>query len=113
MQGDAWQRVHLGSLGLLRHLHCCTAQRGCCAHAQAARRRSLPWLHAQVCGEGHEVEGDAVVPLGSALLEGSEHVVLDGVLHSMSRVRTFDAPSQDLWYGSDPVVDSWLHHLVK
>jgi hypothetical protein len=27
------------------------------------------------------VEGDAVVPLRSALLEGAEHVVLDGVFH--------------------------------
>ena len=35
----------------------------------------------QVCGEGHEVEGDAVVPLCSALLDGAEHVVLDGVFH--------------------------------
>ena len=35
----------------------------------------------QVCGEGHETEGDAVVPLRSALLEGADHVMLDGVFH--------------------------------
>ncbi|PRW60544.1 alpha beta-hydrolase isoform B [Chlorella sorokiniana] len=39
----------------------------------------------QVCGEGHRIVGDAVVPLGSALLDGAQHVVLDGVFHSMSR----------------------------
>lgn len=51
----------------------------------------------QVCGEGDGLEGDAVVPLCSALLAGAEHVVLDGVLHSMSRIRTFDEPSDDEW----------------
>ncbi|GAB4822294.1 hypothetical protein N2152v2_009340 [Parachlorella kessleri] len=66
----------------------------------------------KVCGEGHGVEGDAVVPLKSALLEGSEHVVLDHVLHSMSRIRTFGEKAETEWYGSDSVVDSWLHHLV-
>jgi len=35
----------------------------------------------QVCGEGDGVEGDAVVPLSSALLDGAEHVVLEGVFH--------------------------------
>ncbi|KAL4434662.1 hypothetical protein ABPG77_002785 [Micractinium sp. CCAP 211/92] len=67
----------------------------------------------QVCGQGHETLGDAVVPLGSALLEGSDHVVLDGVFHSMSRVRTFNEPAAVPWYGSEQVLDAWLHHLVK
>lgn len=35
----------------------------------------------QVCGEGHGVEGDAVVPVTSALLDGAEAVVVDGVFH--------------------------------
>lgn len=48
----------------------------------------------------------------SALLDGADHVVLDGVLHSMSRIRTFDERSDDEWYGSDSVVDAWLHHLA-
>ena len=47
----------------------------------------------QVCGRGDGVEGDAVVPLASALLEGSEHVVVPGAYHSMSRVQTFSEPS--------------------
>jgi hypothetical protein len=65
-----------------------------------------------VCGDGHEVMGDGVVPVQSAVLEGSEAVVLDGVMHSMSRLGTFNEASQAQWYGSDAVVDAWLHQLV-
>ena len=53
-----------------------------------------------------------MVPLKSALLEGSEHVVLDNVLHSMSRIRTFEEKAEAEWYGSESVIDTWLHHLV-
>lgn len=67
----------------------------------------------QVCGEGDGTVGDAVVPLSSALLAGAEQVVLDGVFHSMSRVRTFNEPTDVPWYGSEQVVDAWLHHLAK
>ena len=73
--------------------------------------RPLP-LPLQVCGEGDGLEGDAVVPLRAALLAGSRQVVLDGVLHSMSRIRTFDEPSDEEWYGSEGVLDSWLGHLA-
>jgi pimeloyl-ACP methyl ester carboxylesterase len=83
---------------------------------RGASSRTLPGYshsaYSQVCGEGHGVEGDAVVPLGSALLAGAEHVVIDGVLHSMSRVGTFEEPSGERWYGSDDVVDLWLRQLV-
>jgi hypothetical protein len=80
----------------------------------AGTRRTGAWLPAapQVCGDGNGVEGDAVVPLCSALLDGAEHIVLDGVLHSMSRIRTFDEKSNEEWYGSETVVDTWLHHLL-
>lgn len=47
----------------------------------------------QVCGDGEGIEGDCVVPLGSALLPGARHVILDGVYHSMSRIGTFDEES--------------------
>ena len=30
----------------------------------------------------------------------------------MSRVRTFSEPADVPWYGSEEVVDAWLHHLV-
>ncbi|PSC68432.1 GPI inositol-deacylase PGAP1-like [Micractinium conductrix] len=82
-----------------------------------ADRRTLSGYAAgsyqQVCGEGHETEGDAVVPLRSALLEGADHVMLDGVFHSMSRVRTFNEPSGLPWYGDERVLDAWLHTLVR
>eukprot|EP00887_Chlorella_sp_A99_P001212 scaffold14.g1212.t1 len=90
-----------------------------------ADRRSLPGYAAGsyeevglramllVCGDGHGVEGDAVVPLSSALLEGAQHVVLDGVYHSMSKIRTFNEPSGNIWYGSEEVLDAWLARLVS
>lgn len=58
-----------------------------CAHSTGAAQAACAEPHplarpcAQVCGEGDGIEGDAVVPLRSALLEGAEHVVLDGVFH--------------------------------
>lgn len=77
-----------------------------------ADRKTLPGYscgsYKQVAGAGHDVVGDAVVPMRSALLAGAQGVVLDGVLHSMSRVRTFEEPSGAAWYGSDDVVDLWL-----
>lgn len=32
---------------------------------------------------------------------------------SMSRVRTFNEPATVPWYGSEHVLDAWLHCLVK
>jgi hypothetical protein len=55
--------------------------------------RTAP-IRVQVCGEGGGVEGDAVVPLRSALLPGgARRIVLRGVYHSMSRIGTFDEDS--------------------
>lgn len=67
----------------------------------------------EVCGEGHGVQGDAVVPVDSALLEGADHVILDGVLHSMSKVGDFEQKGDFPWYGSDVVLDSWLKYLIE
>lgn len=53
----------------------------CVTHSPEGSCSVLGACAPQVCGEGHGVEGDAVVPLQSALLEGAEHVVLDGVFH--------------------------------
>jgi len=71
-------------------------------------------LMEQVCGEGLGVEGDGVVPLCSAHLEGAVQLTLDGVMHSMSRIGTFDdaAPDHLHWYGSGRVVDAWLGAIV-
>lgn len=93
----------------------CVAGRAVRGNKEADRRTLSGYSHGsyeQVCGEGHEVEGDAVVPLCSALLDGAEHVVLDGVFHSMSRIRTFNEPADVPWYGSEAVLDAWLHHLA-
>ena len=84
-----------------------------------ADRRSLPGYsygaYKQVIGRGHDVDGDAVVPLESALLDGAEHVVFDDVMHSMSKVRTFDEPAGEgvAWYGSEEVLDHWLRPIVE
>lgn len=31
---------------------------------------------------------------------------------SMSRIRTFNEPADVPWYGSEAVLDAWLHHLA-
>ena len=46
----------------------------------------------QVCGEGQDVIGDAVVPLRSMFLDGAENIELPGVFHSMSKIGTYDSP---------------------
>jgi pimeloyl-ACP methyl ester carboxylesterase len=67
----------------------------------------------EVCGQGQGVDGDAIVPLCSALLDGAnEQVVLPGVVHSMSRIGNFEEAGEWPWYGDDEVVDSWLKYLV-
>ncbi|MEW5308207.1 MAG: hypothetical protein WDW38_000183 [Sanguina aurantia] len=66
----------------------------------------------QVCGDGEGIEGDCVVPLNSALLDGANQILLDGVYHSMSKIGTFEESSSVVWYGSDDVIDHWLHVLL-
>jgi pimeloyl-ACP methyl ester carboxylesterase len=81
-----------------------------------AGRQTLPGYsfgsYRQVLGRGQNVEGDAVVPLKSALLKGARHVILDDVLHSMSKLGTFEEESSLKWYGSASVVDQWLEPLL-
>eukprot|EP00466_Bigelowiella_natans_P001391 jgi/Bigna1/77650/fgenesh1_pg.49_\ len=48
-------------------------------------------------------QGDGVTDLKSSLLEGSEHVVLPGCMHS---------PSSSSWYGSEPFFDAWAEFLL-
>lgn len=45
------------------------------------------------------IAGDGVVPVESALLEGTEQVVLDGIVHGQGGGRP--------WYGTDPALDRW------
>jgi pimeloyl-ACP methyl ester carboxylesterase len=52
-----------------------------------------------ICGDG-SAWGDGIVPTGSALLDGSRHLVLEGVHHfSLARGRR--------WYGSADAVAAW------
>jgi hypothetical protein len=45
------------------------------------------------------IEGDGLVPVRSALLEGARHIVLDGIDHGHWSGRP--------WYGSDEGLDGW------
>ncbi|KAF8073250.1 METTL7A [Scenedesmus sp. PABB004] len=64
------------------------APKGSAAHYAAASYR-------QVCGSGTGVVGDAVVPLALAHLPGARRVTLDGVMHSMARLSTFDEEADE------------------
>ena len=45
------------------------------------------------------VEGDGLIPVESALLDGAVRIVLDGVVHGQFGGQP--------WYGSEAVIDSW------
>jgi len=66
----------------------------------------------EVCGDGHGQPGDGVVPICCAHLEGAQNVTLEGVFHSISRSGTFADCNKLVWYGSEDVVDTWLHALA-
>jgi hypothetical protein len=55
-------------------------------------------MYKKIIGVGN-VWGDGIIPIPSALLPGSEHIILDNVGH-FSR-------SGYLWYGSTEVVSQW------
>lgn len=63
-----------------------------------AKQRLAAWLYGHLSGSG-EVPGDGLVPVASALLEGAEQHVLDGVYHAP----VFGSP----WYGSPEIIDRW------
>jgi hypothetical protein len=46
-----------------------------------------------------DLEGDGVVPVRSAVLEGARHVILDDVVHGQGAGRP--------WYGADRGLDGW------
>lgn len=48
---------------------------------------------------GDEIDGDGLVPVESALLDGGESIVLDAVVHGPL--------GGGEWYGSGPVIDQW------
>ncbi|GAB5357287.1 hypothetical protein AAMO2058_000361400 [Amorphochlora amoebiformis] len=53
------------------------------------------------CGSGDRW-GDGVTDVETALLEGSEHIVLEGCYHNPS----------EKWYGSDDFIDEWVKYLL-
>jgi len=55
--------------------------------------------------DGATAEGDGLVPVGAALLEGARHVVIDGVTHGQLSGRP--------WYGSPQAVDFWWPIAVE
>lgn len=74
----------------------------------------------QVCGSA-DVEGDGVVPVVSALLEGSKHIVLEGAYHSplgsvdMEDVQQGGEEAERKgrqWYGSPSYLEEWVGLLM-
>jgi len=59
-------------------------------------------VYKQICGDAG-AWGDVITPVSSALLDGSEHVVLEGVSH----YSIFGEP----WYGSEAIVSEWCRYL--
>jgi hypothetical protein len=68
------------------------------AEATPTARRLAPTAYRNSSGDVHD-RGDGLVPLASALLEGSTPVVLEGVAHG--------GAFGPLWYGTPEVVDRW------
>lgn len=68
------------------------------AEATATARRLAPTAYRNSSGNAHD-RGDGLVPLGSALLEGSTPVVLEGVAHG--------GAFGPRWYGTPEVVERW------
>jgi hypothetical protein len=66
------------------------------------KERRVHWFYKTLCGRG-DVWGDGIVPLPSALLQGSQHIVVDGLRH-YSR---FKHP----WYGTEEAIQSWWEAL--
>lgn len=66
------------------------------------KERRIHWFYKTLCGRG-DAWGDGIVPLPSALLQGAQHIVIDGLRH-YSR-------SKHMWYGSEKAVRSWWETL--
>ncbi|MFZ9753931.1 MAG: esterase/lipase family protein [Cyanobium sp.] len=71
--------------------------------ASATARRLAPTAYRNSSGDAAD-RGDGLVPVGSALLEGAEPVLLEGVAHGGA----FGAQ----WYGTPAVVERWWAALA-
>jgi len=65
----------------------------------SARERAAYRSYGALCGDG-AVWGDGMVPVGSALLEGARHLVLEDVHH-------YGLGESRRWYGSADAVAEW------
>jgi hypothetical protein len=70
-------------------------------HGGSGRERVAERLYQGLLHDptARELEGDGVVPVRSALLEGARHVVLDDIVHGQAAGRP--------WYGADRGLDGW------
>jgi hypothetical protein len=66
--------------------------------ASGTARRMAPTAYRNSTGDPHD-RGDGLVPVRSALLAGSEHLVLPGVAHG--------GAFGTRWYGTPAVVEQW------
>ena len=67
-------------------------------NASPMARRLAPTAYRNSTGDAHD-RGDGLVPVASALLEGSTQMVLPGVAHG--------GAFGSCWYGSPEVVENW------
>ncbi|SBO42084.1 triacylglycerol lipase [Cyanobium sp. NIES-981] len=74
------------------------------AEASPMARRLAPTAYRNSTGDPHD-RGDGLVPVASALLEGSTPLVLAGVAHG--------GAFGPRWYGSPEVVERWWMELLE
>ena len=82
------------------HTACAAGTAGGLPPACPLARHAAPWLH-------------ALQPKCLPSVHQTHTPNLPALRCSMSRVRTFNEPADVPWYGSEAVVDSWLHHLAS
>jgi alpha-beta hydrolase superfamily lysophospholipase len=70
-----------------------------------AGSRSQRWAYnryQEICGEGN-TWGDGLIPIQTALLKGSDQMILDGVSHH--------SVFGDSWYGSSAAISKWWDRI--
>jgi hypothetical protein len=68
-------------------------------HGDGRARTALRFYEGLLGRDGGPLEGDGLIPVASALLDGAERIVLDDVVHGQFGGQP--------WYGSDEVIDAW------
>ncbi len=78
--------------------------------AGSTQQRFVSKIYQEICGGGETGQwacawGDGIVPVQSALLPGSVHIILDGVAH-------YSIAGSE-WYGSEAAIVRWWEELVS